>query len=102
MTGLDLYLDPTMLDKHSAEHVRAVLKNALAALDNKCPGPVCCARNAGKARSLPFPDPPRQAGGVADDGLHQRRGGALNDDSSNRQRRDEQHGAQWNPAGLAQ
>ena len=37
MTGLDLYLDPTMLDKHSAEHVRAVLKNALAALDKNAP-----------------------------------------------------------------
>ena len=33
MTGLDLYLDPTMLDRRSAEHVRAVLKKALAALE---------------------------------------------------------------------
>ena len=33
MTGLDLYLNPTMLDTRSAEHVRSVLKNALAALE---------------------------------------------------------------------
>ena len=37
MTGLDLYLDPSMLDTHSAEHVRVVLKNALAALDKSTP-----------------------------------------------------------------
>ena len=33
MTGLDFYLDPTMVDTRAAEHVRAVLRNALAALE---------------------------------------------------------------------
>jgi adenylate cyclase len=33
MTGLDFYLDPTMVDTSQAEHVRAVLKDALKALE---------------------------------------------------------------------
>jgi class 3 adenylate cyclase len=33
MTGLDFYLDPTMVDRRAAEHVRTVLRNALAALE---------------------------------------------------------------------
>jgi len=33
VTGLDLYLDPTMIDAGAAEHVRAVLRNALVALE---------------------------------------------------------------------
>jgi len=37
MTGLDLYLDPTMLDTRSAEHVRAVLRSALATLEKTAP-----------------------------------------------------------------
>jgi hypothetical protein len=33
MTGLDFYLDPSMVDESRAEHVRALLKNALKALE---------------------------------------------------------------------
>jgi class 3 adenylate cyclase len=33
MAGLDLYLDPTMVDTNSAEHAREVLRNALKALE---------------------------------------------------------------------
>src|SRR5581483_1568553 len=31
MTGLDFYLDPSILDKKHAEHIRALLQNALKA-----------------------------------------------------------------------
>jgi hypothetical protein len=33
MTGLDFYLDPSMVTDGSAEHIRAVLRNALSALE---------------------------------------------------------------------
>ena len=46
MTGLDLYLDPTMLDTRAAEHVRSVLKSALAALEKSAP-------NGSAARATP-------------------------------------------------
>jgi hypothetical protein len=39
MTGLDFYLDATMVDTHAAEHVRAVLRNALAALEKSAAAP---------------------------------------------------------------
>jgi hypothetical protein len=33
MTGLDFYLDPSMLDASRAEHIRVLLQNALKALE---------------------------------------------------------------------
>ena len=33
MTGLEFYLDPSMLDAKRAEHIRALLQNALKALE---------------------------------------------------------------------
>ena len=33
MTGLDLYLDPSMVDSSHSEHVCTILKNALKALE---------------------------------------------------------------------
>ena len=39
MSGLDFYLDPSMIDPAHAEHVRTVLKGALTALETKsCAG----------------------------------------------------------------
>jgi hypothetical protein len=33
MTGLDFYLDPSMIDANHSEHVRIVLQDALKALE---------------------------------------------------------------------
>jgi class 3 adenylate cyclase len=38
MTGLDFYLDPTVIDAQSSEHIRAVLRQALATLERFKPG----------------------------------------------------------------
>ena len=38
MTGLDFYLDPSMINAGSAERIRGVLQNALSALDKYGPG----------------------------------------------------------------
>jgi class 3 adenylate cyclase len=35
MTGMDFYLDPTMIETGSTEHIRSVLKQALAALERQ-------------------------------------------------------------------
>ncbi len=35
MTGMDIYLDPTMIETGATEHIRSVLKQALAALDRR-------------------------------------------------------------------
>ena len=37
MTGLDFYLDPSMVSAASTERIRAVLRKALAALDRSKP-----------------------------------------------------------------
>jgi class 3 adenylate cyclase len=37
ITGLDFYLDPRMVDSSSAERIRALLQDAIAALENHCP-----------------------------------------------------------------
>jgi hypothetical protein len=37
MTGLDFYLDPTMVTAGSAEHIRGLLRQALSALDKHGP-----------------------------------------------------------------
>ena len=38
-TGLDFYLDPSMVTAGSAEHIRSLLRNALSALDKHAPQP---------------------------------------------------------------
>ena len=40
MTGLDFYLDPSMVTANSAERVRSVLSSALAALERYGAGPI--------------------------------------------------------------
>jgi adenylate cyclase len=40
ITGLDFYLDPRMVDSGSAERIRALLQDAIAALENHGPSPV--------------------------------------------------------------
>jgi hypothetical protein len=37
-TGLDLYLDPTMIDARTSEHVEGVLRQALETLRRHKPG----------------------------------------------------------------
>ena len=37
-SGLDFYLDPTLLDAPTAEHIRGVLRHALEALERLRPG----------------------------------------------------------------
>jgi hypothetical protein len=39
MTGLDFYLDPSMVTAGSAEHIRSMLRDALSALDKHGPRP---------------------------------------------------------------
>jgi adenylate cyclase len=39
MTGLDFYLDPSAVDAGSAAQIRALLKHAIAALDERMPNP---------------------------------------------------------------
>ena len=38
MTGLDFYLDPRMVNAGSAERIRTVLQQAIAALEKPAPG----------------------------------------------------------------
>jgi hypothetical protein len=40
MTGLDFYLDPSMVTAGSAEHIRTLLQDALSALDKYGPRPL--------------------------------------------------------------
>jgi adenylate cyclase len=40
MTGLDFYLDPSMVTAGSAEHIRTLLRDALSALDKYGPRPI--------------------------------------------------------------
>jgi hypothetical protein len=40
MTGLDFYLDPSMVNVGSAERIRALLQDAIAALDKYGPRPI--------------------------------------------------------------
>jgi len=39
VTGLDFYLDPRMVESRSAERIRALLQDAIAALENHGPSP---------------------------------------------------------------
>lgn len=39
MTGLDFYLDPSILDAQGADRIRSILAEALAALDKRRPKP---------------------------------------------------------------
>jgi adenylate cyclase len=38
MTGLDFYLDPSMVTAGSADRIRSILRNALSALERRRPG----------------------------------------------------------------
>jgi hypothetical protein len=40
MTGLDFYLDPSTVNVGSAERIRALLQDAIAALDKYGPRPI--------------------------------------------------------------